>query len=534
MLNPVNSGELDIEKQLISLLSAEQVSRDDRVRQLYGQDVWARSPKKPYLIVSPRSVPDLAKAVPAVTRAGFAAVPRGGGMSYTGGFAVEEENTVLFDLTQMDRILEINEEDMTVTVEAGVTWHTLYEALKAKGLRTPFWGPLSGLTSTIGGGLSQNNAFFGAGAYGPTADSVTSLTVILADGTILETGTASTENGSPFFRHYGPDLTGLFLGDTGALGFKASATFRLIPYPAYESWASFEFEDRDDCVEATSALSRAGLGCELFGFDPNLQRVRMKRASLAADIKSLTGVVKGQKNILSGVKEAAKIAMAGRGFMDEAAYSIHIVCEGRSRAAVDADMASVRKIISTHYGREIENTIPKVIRGTPFLPPNTMVGPDGERWVPVHGIVPHSKAKECWARIDQTFNTRREEFDKLGITAGYLITTFTTNGFLIEPVFLWPDALDDLHRTSVDKDVLARIKGFEKNPPARAIVEATRKEVIDIFQSMGAAHFQIGRTYPYREGRKKPAWALLQALKRTVDPDNRINPGVLGFSTNPR
>ena len=52
-------------------------------------------------------------------------------------------------------------------------------ALKPLGLRTPFWGPLSGLSSTIGGGLSQNNAFFGAGLYGPSVESVLSLTIAL-------------------------------------------------------------------------------------------------------------------------------------------------------------------------------------------------------------------------------------------------------------------------------------------------------------------------------------------------------------------
>ena len=530
MLTIVTSTASDLEKALVQRLGQDSVSSDEALRTLYSQDVWARAPHQCALVVSPRDTSSLADALSTVTAAGFAAVPRGGGMSYTGGYSPEEEGTVLFDITHMNRVLEINTDDMTVTVEAGATWQDLYHALKEKNLRTPFWGPLSGFNSTIGGGLSQNNAFFGAGTYGPTADSVTSLSVVLADGTVLETGTASTEHGSPFFRHYGPDLTGLFLGDSGALGFKATATFRLMPFPAVERWASFEFADKAGCVAAASALSRAGIGCEVFGFDPELQRVRMKRASLAADIKSLAGVVKGQKSILSGVKEAAKIAMAGRDFMDEAAYSLHIVCEGRHEAAVDADMADAQQLVLEAGGKEIENTIPKVIRGTPFTPPNTMIGPDGERWVPVHGIVPHSKALSTWAAIDALFETMAADFDRYGITAGYLITTLSTNGFLIEPVFLWPDALDDLHKASVEKDVLHRIKGFDENPAARAVVTKARKGVVEIFKGVGAAHFQIGRTYPYREGRKPAALSLLDALKQAVDPENRINPGALGFA----
>jgi len=150
----------------------------------------------------------------------------------------------------MNKILEINADDMYVTVQAGVTWQQLYAALQPLGLRTPFWGPLSGLTSTIGGGLSQNNAFFGAGTHGPSTDSVTGLTVVLADGRIVKTGTGGTKNAKPFWRQYGPDLTGLFLSDAGALAYKAEATLRLIPLPEAEDWASFEFETRDDWAHA--------------------------------------------------------------------------------------------------------------------------------------------------------------------------------------------------------------------------------------------------------------------------------------------
>jgi len=109
-----------------------------------------------------------------------------------------------------------------VTCEAGVTWKQLYEALSETGLRTPFWGTLSGIHATVGGGASQNCAFWGSGRYGAGADSIVGLEVVLADGTVLNTGAAAQTNSDPFFRHYGPDLTGLFCGDTGAFGFKTS------------------------------------------------------------------------------------------------------------------------------------------------------------------------------------------------------------------------------------------------------------------------------------------------------------------------
>jgi len=256
---------------------------------------------------------------------------------------------------------------MYVTVQAGCTWKTLYEALKPLAVRTPFWGPLSGFSSTIGGGLSQNNAFFGAGTYGTSTESVTSMTVVLADGTIVKTGTAGTKKAKPFYRHYGPDLTGLFMGDAGALAYKAEATFRLIPLPPTESSASFEFEKRDGWTKAQVEMGRLGLACELFGFDPNLQAVRMKRASLAADVKSLTNVITKQKGgFLKGLKEGAKVALAGRSYMDDVAYSIHFMVEGHSDAEVAAKIDTLKNIATRHGGNEIENSIPKIMRANPF------------------------------------------------------------------------------------------------------------------------------------------------------------------------
>ncbi|MEO1135900.1 MAG: FAD-linked oxidase C-terminal domain-containing protein [Pseudomonadota bacterium] len=255
----------------------------------------------------------------------------------------------------------------------------------------------------------------------------------------------------------------------------------------------------------------------------------MKRASLAQDLKSLTSVIKGQKGLLSGVKEATKIAVAGRDFVSDDDYSVHVVCEGRSASAVDADLAEARQIAKRYEGREVENTIPKVVRANPFTPLNNMIGPKGERWAPVHGIVSHAKAPVVWREIDAYFQSMSDRFEKHGVTTGYLVTTISTNGFLLEPVFYWPEALNLIHEETVEASTLARITPFEKNDAATAIVHEARARVAEIFLSHGAAHFQIGKTYLYRDGRKPSAWELLDAIKSVLDPQRRINPGSLGL-----
>ncbi|MGP1275236.1 MAG: FAD-binding oxidoreductase [Caulobacterales bacterium] len=503
------------------------VSTDPARCALLSQDVWSKG-ETALAVVRPESQQAVAALLPVIAAEGLAAFPRGGGMSYTGGYTPDRPGIVV-DLGALDRVLEINRDDMYVRVEAGCTWDTLYRALKPLGLRTPFWGPLSGISSTIGGGLSQNNAFFGAGIYGPGSDSVLSVTVALADGSLLRTGSAGTAGGHPFFRQYGPDLTGVFLGDCGALGFKTEATLRLIPMPEHEMYGSFAFADADTLTRAMSEVARANLASEVFGFDPGLARVRLKRASLTSDAKALAKVVTGQGGLLKGVAEGARMALAGRGFVGEADYTLHVVVEGRSKAGTADDFARLEAMAQGAGGKRIENTIPKVIRANPFTPLNNMLGPEGERWVPVHGIVRHSDAAACWQALEDAFAERQEAFARHSVQTGYLVTTLGTTGFLIEPVFLWPETLFALHEASVEKSWLDRLPRHADNPEASAVVAEARQAVIEVFSRFAAAHFQIGRSYPFAGTRSGPALNLLTGIKTALDPHNIINPGVLGL-----
>ncbi len=510
-------------------LGADNVTTDLAARELFSQDIWAKG-KTADFIISPENTQQLSGAVKLAARDNVALNPRGGGMSYTKGYTPSQDKVGILDFTRMNKVLEINTQDMYVTVQAGCTWKTLHDALKPHGVRTPFWGPLSGISSTIGGGLSQNNAFFGAGVHGPSSDSVTSLTVVLADGTIIKTGSAGTRGGKPYWRQYGPDLTGLFLSDAGALGYKSEATFRLIPAPPCETWASFDFHNRDNWALAQMEMGRLGLACELFGFDPNLTRVRMTRAGLAADVKSLKNVITSQKGgLLKGLKEGAKVAMAGRSYMDDVAFSVHMAVEGHSDAEVNAKLKTLKDIAKHHGGQEIENSIPKIIRANPFTPLNNMIGPHGERWVPIHGIVPMSEAKDCLAEIEALFAKMKAEFDQHQIQVGYLLCTLSTNGFLIEPVFIWPEELFEIHRVSVEASTLGRTTKFDPNPDATSCVQEARQGILDIFSARKAAHFQIGRTYPYKQNREDASWSLLEKIKQAVDPKGTINPGALGL-----
>lgn len=340
-----------------------------------------------------------------------------------------------------------------------------------------------------------------------------------------------THASDPFFRHYGPDLTGLFTADTGALGIKATVTLQLIPRRPHTEFASFAFETFDAMASAMSEMARTGLCEELFGFDPFLQSQRMKRESLARDVKTLGKVMEQGKEaggVLGALKEGAKMAMSGRHYMSDVKYSCHATVEEGTVEAVKAAIDTVTEI-ATRTGREIENSIPKIMHAYPFGPLNAMLGPEGENWVPIHGVVPHSRSVAALAALDTMFSSHQADMDRLGIDPGYLVATVGMSGFAIEPVLFWPSAQNALHKRHVEASHLAKLPKREANPEADAKVEVLRSEVKRVLKENGAIHMQIGRAYPYAETRSPAALKLLKQLKAAVDPKGLMNPGSLGL-----
>ncbi|MDG5496098.1 FAD-binding oxidoreductase [Niveispirillum sp. BGYR6] len=523
------TGSEALATRLAAIVGADNVRRADPVRELFSQDIYSRGNEAAALIAAPADTAQLAATIVAAREAGFDCVPRGGGMSYTKGYLPQSPNSVSLDLSRTDKVLAVRADDMVVTVQAGCTWKTLYETLAPLELRTPFWGPLSGLISTIGGGLSQGNAFFGAGHHGTGGESVVAYTAVLADGQILRTGARGADGDSPFYRFYGPDIAGLFNGDCGAFAIKAEITLRLMPLPKHEAYASFSFKTDTDMFAALTGMTKAGIASELCGFDPRLTRIRLKRASLSADLGALKNVVGKQGSLLKGMKEAAKIALAGRSFIDDGDFALHVVCEGRSAAGVADDLAEARRIAAACNGVEVENTIPKVMRAQPFMALNSMVGPNGERWVPIHCLVPLSRAHAIFQAIEAEFDSMRAELDAHGVENAFLFSGMSTNAILIEPTFYWPDAMLPVHHAYVEQGHMAKLPVNPPNAEAAAVVEKSRQRLLALFARNGLGHFQIGRTYPYYDSRDAASRTLLAQVKHTLDPDRRLNPGVLGL-----
>ena len=126
-----------------SIVSADHVVTDATELDYYSQDYFTSGPLT-QAVIRPRNTKELAETVALATQNGLAVYPRGGGYSYTDAYIVTKPGITL-DLQAMNQVLEINETDMYVTVQAGCTWADLDAQLAEVGLRTPFWGPMSGL-----------------------------------------------------------------------------------------------------------------------------------------------------------------------------------------------------------------------------------------------------------------------------------------------------------------------------------------------------------------------------------------------------
>ncbi|MCC5794512.1 MAG: FAD-binding oxidoreductase [Chromatiales bacterium] len=517
----------DIVSELVGIVGDGHVLTDAAEREFYAMDVY-RHREQPLAVVQPGSIDELQQVVKLATAQGVALVTRGGGASYTDGYLPTRTQSLLIDTSRLNRILEINETDMYVRVEPGVTWEALWQALKAKGLRTTFWGPFSGLKATVGGSMSQNSASLGTGNFGISAEAVLNFAVVLASGEILHTGSRAISNGTAFFRWYGPDLTGLFTGDAGALGIKAEISLRLIKSPPYDGAVSFGFDSFEKMAEGMAAAAREGVCADNFAVDPKLQQGQLSKADAGQAFKAAWAVAKTARNPFEAAWKLIKMGLAGKRFLAAYPYSAHYTAEGVCRAEVNHKLARIREAIAPH-GTEIANTIPTVLRAMPFIPLYPILGPKGERWVPQHGIMPFSRVPEFHRRLTQLYQEQAGRMQQLKVDKGAMYMTVTTHGFLYEPVFYWEDDRTPFHRRYLPQEYLDMLPEYPANLEGRALVAELRGRIQEIFSSVGAIHMQVGKSYPYMDHRQPEAARLLRELKQSVDPDGLMNPGALGL-----
>lgn len=513
---------VSLREALVAAVGGACVSDDAAARTVMGNDVY-RSSAPPAFIVRPESVDALQAAVRACAAAGVAMVPRGGGASYTDGYLFDGGGHVLFDTGALDDIA-VDVDNAVVTVGAGATWAKLRDALAEHGLRTPFWGPFSGLAATVGGSISQNTLSHGSGAHGISADSVLSIDVVLASGALLRTSASAA---TP---HYGPDLTGLFCGDCGALGIKAAIRMPLIAAREHFAAVSFAFDGFAACHAGVSRAQREGLDDSHFGLDLALSQGQIgRREGVGTKLKIARALFAAAPSTIGAVKQLLRMALSGEQAMRAGEYMCHYIIEGVDRAETQARAARLRAVMAP-YGREIANSVPSFVRALPFAPLTNILGPGGERWVPIHGVLRQSDVVAFHDALKALYADRKAEMDRLGIWSGTMFSPAGSSGFLYEVALYWPDERTPYHLATLNAAHVATLPAHAPNAEARTYTHQLKGDIIALYQRFGAAHFQLGRAYPYRQRLDPSALALVETIKAALDPRGLMNPGVLGLA----
>jgi D-lactate dehydrogenase (cytochrome) len=243
------SSKTDTLAAALSTILGDRWTRVASELELHGRGETHLPAHLPDLVAYPASTEEVSAVVRACADLGVAVVPFGAGTSLEGHVAALEGGVSL-DLSRMNRVLRWSVEDMDVTVEAGVTRLQLSRALAGTGA-TFFVDP--GADATIGGMLATGASGTTSVRYGTMRENALALTVVLADGRVVRTGSRARKSSA------GYDLTRLFIGSEGTLGVITEATLRIHPVPDAIAAAVCAFPSLELAVGGVVSLLQSGV-----------------------------------------------------------------------------------------------------------------------------------------------------------------------------------------------------------------------------------------------------------------------------------
>ena len=216
---------------------------------LYGYDATPMMRSQPGAVAFPGSAEEISAIIRFANEEGFPVVPRGSGTGLSGGALAVEDGLVLCS-QRLNRVLEVDLENLTATVEPGVITASLHERVERDGLFYPP-DPGSMKICTVGGNVAENAGGLRGLKYGVTRDYVMGLEVVLPDGEIMWTGGKCAKDVA------GYELRHLFVGSEGTLGFFTQILVKLLPKPADRRTLLATFPRMEQAAAAVSAIIAA-------------------------------------------------------------------------------------------------------------------------------------------------------------------------------------------------------------------------------------------------------------------------------------
>lgn len=235
-----------IKEKIISIVSEENYADSKTELLSYSYDSTPNMQSMPEAVVSPRNTKEMSEVVKICNEFKIPIVPRGSGTNLCGGTCPVKGGIIIL-FKHFNQILEIDEENLTATVQPGVITAQLAKAVEAKGLFYPP-DPGSMSISTIGGNINENSGGLRGLKYGVTRDYVIALEIVMANGDIVRTGGKLAKDVA------GYDLTRLFVGSEGTLGIITEATLKLLPKPDAKKTMLALYQDLEAAAKSVSAI----------------------------------------------------------------------------------------------------------------------------------------------------------------------------------------------------------------------------------------------------------------------------------------
>lgn len=239
-----------IVSDLVDMLPPECVIHEARELVPFETDAFVSYRRLPLAVVLPKTTEQVAAVMKYCHRYAIPVIARGAGTSLSGG-AIPQEDAVVLGLSKMTRILAVDPEDRTATVQAGVTNLSISDAVSPQGF---FYAPdpSSQLACTIGGNIGMNSGGAHCLKYGVTTNNLLGVKMVLVDGTVIELGGKHLDAA-------GYDLLGLVCGSEGQLGIVTEATVRLIAKPEGARPVLFGFDTSEAAGACVADIIGSGI-----------------------------------------------------------------------------------------------------------------------------------------------------------------------------------------------------------------------------------------------------------------------------------
>lgn len=235
-------------KELNKALPKENILSDEAERYVYSFDASNNQQNKalPDAVIFVENIEQVLKVVKIANEQMTPIICRGAGTN-TVGACIPTHGGIVLNFSKMNKILEINPENMTARVQPGVVVGDLQKAVEKQGLFYPP-DPSNLKISTIGGSIAQNSAGARCFKYGATKDYIIDMLVVMANGELIRTGSNTIKNAT------GYNLGSIFIGSEGTLGIVVEATIKLIPKPEETQVIMAYFDTVEDSIYAVNKI----------------------------------------------------------------------------------------------------------------------------------------------------------------------------------------------------------------------------------------------------------------------------------------